>query len=176
MEFSETKIPGVWLVESVPQTDDRGWFARAWCHLEFAEHGLDSGLAQCSVSFNARKGTLRGMHFQAAPHAECKLVRCLAGAVHDVVVDLRPDSPAFKQWWAVELSAKNHRAVYIPEGVAHGFQALEGEALVHYQISEYYEPSAARGIRWDDPAFGIDWPLADPVLSDKDRTWPDFTG
>lgn len=176
MEFTETKIPGAWIIESVPQTDARGWFARSWCRREFAEHGLDTGLAQCSVSFNARKGTLRGMHFQAGPHAECKLVRCLAGVLHDVVVDLRPDSPGFKQWAAVELTAENHRALYLPKGVAHGFQTLADDTLVHYQISEFYESATARGVRWDDPAFGIEWPVAEPILSDMDRDWPVFTG
>lgn len=176
MEFTETKIPGAWIVESVPQADTRGWFARSWCQREFAEHGLDTGLAQCSESFNARKGTLRGMHFQAEPHVECKLVRCLAGAMHDVMVDLRTDSPAFKQWAAVELTAENHRALYLPAGVAHGFQTLADDTLVHYQISEFFEPSAACGMRWDDPAFGIEWPVAEPILSDQDRDWPDFTG
>ena len=176
MKFNETRIPGVWVVETEPAEDERGWFSRSWCKKEFAAHGLNTEMMQCGMSLNRRKGTLRGMHYQSEPHGECKLVRCLRGALHDVVVDLRPHSPVFRQVVAVDLTQDNLKAIYIPEGVAHGFQTLVDDTLVYYQMSEYYESSAACGVRWDDPAFGIEWPLADLILSDKDQNWPDFTG
>jgi len=176
MKFIETRIPGVWVLEAEPQKDERGWFARSWCKKEFASHGLNTGLVQCNVSFNRRKGTLRGMHYQSEPHGECKVVRCLNGALHDVVVDLRLNSPSYKQVVAVDLTRDNLTALYIPEGVAHGFQTLVDDTLVYYQMSEYFESSAACGVRWDDPAFDIDWPLAAPILSDKDQNWPSFSG
>lgn len=175
MIFRETPIPGAFVVEPERIEDERGFFARTWCEREFREHGLDPRLAQCSVSFNRRAGTLRGMHYQAAPHGEAKLVRCTMGAIYDVVVDLRPDSPAFRRWTAVELSARNRRMLYIPQGLAHGFQTLEPDTEVFYQISEFYHPESARGVRWNDPAFGIEWPeAAERVLSDRDAGYPDF--
>lgn len=174
MIFRETKLPGVFEVESERKADERGFFARTWCQTEFAGHGLDSNLVQCSLSFNLRKGTLRGMHYQAAPHAEAKLVRCTRGAVYDVVLDLRSESPTFKQWVAVALTAENRKAVYVPKGCAHGFLTLENESEVSYQMSEFWDAESARGIRWDDPAFQIRWPASVEVISERDRTYPDF--
>lgn len=176
MIFRETLIPGAFVVGPEPTEDERGFFARVFDAEEFTERGLALGDAQWSISFNAAAGTLRGMHFQREPHAEDKLLRCTRGALYDVIVDLRPESETFKQWTAVELDAENRLALYIPKGLAHGFQTLEDETEVFYAISARYEPSAADGVRWDDPAFGIEWPPAEPrIMSDKDRSWPDFT-
>jgi dTDP-4-dehydrorhamnose 3,5-epimerase len=172
--FRETALRGAWIIELEPREDERGFFARAWCEDEFAEHGLTTRIAQCNISWNARRGTLRGLHFQAEPHAEVKLVRCSRGAVYDVIVDLRPSSPSYTRWAGVELTAENRRTLYVPEGFAHGFQTLSDDTELFYQVSEPYAPAAERGVRWDDPAFGIVWPLTDPILSDKDRVWPDF--
>jgi len=174
MHFLPTTLPGVFVVEMELREDERGFFARSWCAAEFAAHGLDTGLAQCSVSYNKRRGTLRGMHFQAALHAEVKLVRCTAGAVYDVAVDLRPHSPTFRRWTATELTAENRRALYVPKGCGHGFQTLTAGAEVLYHMSEVYHAEAARGVRWNDPAFGIRWPLADPFLSERDAAYADF--
>jgi dTDP-4-dehydrorhamnose 3,5-epimerase len=174
MTFHETKLPGVFEVHLEPITDERGFFARSWCQKEFETHGLNPKLVQCSVSFNARKGTLRGIHYQAAPHAETKIVRCTRGAIHDVVVDLRPQSPTFKDWIAVTLTAGNRRMVYVPEGCGHGFLTLEDEAEVFYQMSEFYSPESARGVRWDDPAFQIVWPGKAELISNRDRDYPNF--
>jgi dTDP-4-dehydrorhamnose 3,5-epimerase len=172
----ETRIPGVFVVEPELIADERGFFSRIFDVDEFSARGLETEFPQWSVSYNERPGTLRGMHFQREPHAEVKLVRCTRGSLYDVVVDLRPDSPTFRRWTAVDLSAENRLALYIPEGLAHGFQTLEPATEVTYAISERYEPSAAGGVRWDDPAFGIEWPKAERrVMSDKDRSWPDFT-
>ena len=154
--------------------DERGYFARSWCEKEFGDQGLNPRLVQCSISFNLRRGTLRGMHYQAAPHAEVKLVRCTRGAVYDVVLDLRPNSPTFTRWMAVELSADNGRAVYIPKDCAHGFQTLTDEAEVFYQMSEVYHPESARGVRWDDPTFAIQWPGDDKIVSSRDTAFPSF--
>ncbi len=155
-------------------SDARGFFARSWCQKEFEDHGLNSNLVQCSISLNSRKGTLRGMHYQVAPFAEAKVVRCTAGAIYDVVLDLRQQSPAFKHWFAAELSAQNHLSLYIPEGCAHGFLTLTDASEVLYQMSEFYHPEAGRGVRWNDPAFQIAWPDKVEVISDRDRTYPDF--
>ena len=174
MIFTETKLPGSFLIEPESLTDERGFFARTWCQREFAAHGLEPRLAQCSVSLNLRRGTLRGMHYQARPCTEVKLVRCTQGALYDVILDLRPGSATFQHWVAFELDARNHRLLYIPAGCAHGFQTLQDETEVFYQISEFYAPERARGARWNDPAFHIEWPLADPILSARDRAWPDF--
>lgn len=171
MRFTPVNLAGAYVVEIEPHHDDRGFFARSWCTQEFIVHGLDSRLAQCNVSFNRKRGTLRGMHFQAAPHGEAKLVRCTRGTIHDVIVDLRPHSPTFRQWQGFELSATNHRALYIPEDFAHGFQTLEDDCEVFYQMSNAYTPSASRGLRWDDPALAISWPVTEPVLSDRDRSY-----
>ena len=175
MRFLPTKLPGVFVVEMEMREDERGSFARSWCRDEFAAQGLDTNLAQCSVSFNKRRGTLRGMHFQAEPHAEVKLVRCTAGAVYDVAVDLRPASPTFRQWTATELTAENYRAMYVPLGCAHGFQTLTDGAEILYHMSEFYQPGAGRGVRWNDPAFGIRWPVANPFLSERDAAYTDFS-
>jgi len=174
MFFQKTKIGGVIEVQLDRKTDERGFFARSWCRTEFEEAGLDSRLVQCSISYNERRGTLRGMHYQAAPFAEVKLVRCTRGAICDVILDLRAESPTFKQWVAVTLSSENRNMVYIPDGCAHGFLTLADDTEVFYQMSEYYHPEAAHGVRWDDPAFGIEWPEKVAVISERDRTLPDF--
>ncbi len=174
MIFQDTKLRGVREVNLEPTPDERGFFARTWCKKEFEESGLNSRLVQCSVSFNTRKGTLRGMHFQVSPHAEAKLVRCIKGAIYDVVIDLRPESRTYREWIAVLLTADKRNMVYIPEGCAHGFLTLADESEVFYQMSEFYSPDSARGVRWDDPAFQIIWPDAVEVISERDRTYPDF--
>lgn len=174
MTFHETKISGVFEIHLERKPDERGFFARTWCQNEFESHELNSKLVQSSISFNARKGTLRGMHFQAAPHAETKVVRCTSGAIYDVVVDLRPHSPTFKDWIAVTLTAENRNSIYIPAGCAHGFLTLQDESEILYQMSEFYSAESARGVRWDDPAFQIAWPENVAVISDRDRTYPDF--
>jgi len=170
--FRGTTLPGVYVVELEPRSDHRGLFARTWCQREFAEHGLNPRLVQCSLSFNRRRGTLRGMHYQAAPYAEAKLVRCTQGAIWDVALDLRNNSPTFRQHVGVELTAENRKALYIPEGVAHGFQTLVDDTEVLYQMSEFHVPDAARGVRYDDPAFAIPWPITEPILLDRDRAYP----
>ncbi len=174
MIFEETKLKGAFVIELEKMKDERGFFARTWCQREFAAHKLNSQLVQCNVSFNAKKGTLRGMHYQTAPHEEAKLVRCTMGAIYDVVIDLRPDSSTFKQWLAVELTADNRRMLYIPEGFAHGFQTIEDNSEVFYQMSEFYAPECAGGVRWDDPAFSIQWPVDQQIISAKDQQYPDF--
>jgi dTDP-4-dehydrorhamnose 3,5-epimerase len=174
MNFCQTKLPGVFEIRMQLNSDARGFFARSWCQKEFQDHGLNGNLVQCSVSLNSRKGTLRGMHYQAAPFAETKVVRCTAGAIHDVVLDLRAQSPTFKQWFATVLSAENRHSLYIPEGCAHGFLTLTDESEVLYQMSEFYHPEAGRGVRWNDPSFQIAWPERVEVISDRDRAYPDF--
>ena len=175
MRYTETSLAGAFVVEPEPIEDERGWFARTFCTREFREHGLDPHLEQCNVSWNRRRGTLRGMHLQIAPHEEVKLVRCTTGAVHDVIVDLRPGSPTYRRWLGVELSAHNRRMLYIPAGLAHGFVTLEDETELFYQMSAAYQPAAARGVRFDDPALGIAWPVPIEIVSDKDRSYPDLT-
>lgn len=174
MIFRETKLRGVFEVEAERKADERGFFARTWCQTKFAGHGLDSNLVQCSLSFNPRKGTLRGMHYQAAPHAEAKLVRCTRGAIYDVILDLRSESSTFKEWVAVALTAENRKAVYVPKGCAHGFLTLEDQSEVFYQISEFQNVESARGVRFDDPAFQIHWPEKIEVISQRDRSYPNF--
>lgn len=174
MIFHDTKLTGVFEIEMDLNQDERGFFARSWCQKEFLEHGLNPRVVQCNVSFNERKGTLRGVHYQAAPDQEAKLVRCTRGRLYDVAVDLRPESTTFMQWVGTELTAANRRALYVPEGCAHGFLTLEDETEVFYQMTEFYHPEAARGIRWNDPAFGITWPGIVEVISDRDRAHPDF--
>ncbi len=169
MIFTETPLPGAYVVEIERIEDNRGFFARSWCAKEFQTHGLNPRLAQCNVSFNKKKGTLRGMHYQIAPHQEAKLVRCPRGAIYDVIVDLRPGSQAFKQWFGVELTAENGKMLYVPEGLAHGFQTLQDNTEVFYQMSKFYQPGSARGVRFDDPAFCIEWPLKSVVISDTDK-------
>lgn len=172
MIFKETALKGALIVESVPINDERGFFACTWNQEEFVLHGLNSRVVQTNVSFNGRRGTLRGLHFQISPHQEAKLLRCTAGSVYDVIVDLREDSPTLHRWIGVELSARNRLMLYVPEGFAHGYQTLEDNTEVAYQISEYYHPEAARGVRFDDPAFAIDWPLPVSVISERDRSHP----
>ena len=174
MRFIPAALDGACVIELDRIEDERGFFARTFCRDEFATHGLRAQFVQCSVSFNATRRTLRGMHYQASPHEEAKLVRCTQGVIFDAIVDLRRASPTFKRWFGVELSADNRRALYIPEGCAHGFQTLEDASEVFYQISEVYCPEAARGVRWNDPAFGIAWPLKDPIVSARDAGYPDF--
>jgi dTDP-4-dehydrorhamnose 3,5-epimerase len=174
MTFSKTGLDGVFTVEIEPRPDARGFFARTWCGEEFARAGLDTYVAQCSISFNKHKGTLRGMHYQAAPFAETKLVRCTQGAIFDVVIDLRPASPTYQKWTAAELNATNRTMMYVPQGCAHGFLTLAEDTEVSYQMSQFYSEASARGVRWDDPTFGIAWPTAVVVISDRDRTYPNF--
>ncbi len=174
MTFKETAIPGVFEIGIQAIQDERGFFARTWCRSEFEQHGLESTLVQCNISFNARKGTLRGMHFQSAPFEETKLVRCTQGAIYDVILDLRPQSTTFKSWVAVTLTAENRNMVYIPKGCAHGFLTMQDETEVFYQMSEVYNAESAYGVRWNDPAFGIAWPDRVEVISDRDRNYLDF--
>jgi dTDP-4-dehydrorhamnose 3,5-epimerase len=175
VKFIETKLPGAFLIEPEPVADPRGSFARVFCREEFEARGLNCNVVQCSFSVNLKKGTLRGMHYQTKPFEEAKLVRCTSGAIYDVILDLRPESPTFKQWVATELSAANHRMLYIPEGLAHGFLTLEDHSEVFYQMSEFYHPECARGVRWDDPAFGIEWPaIGEPIVSLRDQQYADF--
>lgn len=171
MRFEETSLAGAFVIEIEPHADDRGFFARAYCAREFEEHGLDPRVVQANLSYNRSKGTLRGMHYQAPPAGEAKLVRCIRGAIHDVIVDLRPDSPTYLQHVGVDLTAANRRALFVPALFAHGFQTLEDEVEVFYQVSEFYTPGAERGLRHDDPALAISWPLPVSEISDKDRFW-----
>lgn len=172
MKFTETKLKGAFIIAPDLIQDERGFFARTFCRREFEEHGLNPDLVQCNISFNKQKGTLRGMHYQAAPHAEAKLVRCTAGAIYDVIVDLRRDSPTFRQWLAEELTAENHQSLYVPEGFVHGYQTLQPDTEILYQVSEFYHPPSEQGVRWNDPAFGIKWPLPVAVVSKKDSSYP----
>lgn len=176
MRFDEITLSGAWLIEPVPARDHRGFFARTFCVQEYADRGLTTRFVQHSTSQSAARGTLRGMHFQRAPHAEVKVVSCLKGAVWDVIIDLRPESPTYRRWEGFELTAQNHRQLYVPEGFAHGFQALCDDVEVGYLISAFYAPAAASGVRCDDPAFAIEWPMPPTTISEKDRTWPDFVG
>jgi dTDP-4-dehydrorhamnose 3,5-epimerase len=172
--FSPTPVEGAYILDLDRQNDDRGYFARTWCRRELEQAGLNASLAQCSVSYNLRRQTLRGMHWQAPPNAEVKIVRCTRGAIWDVIIDLRPESQTYMHHWGVELTADSGRAVYIPEGMAHGFVTLADASEVFYQMSEFYNPASARGIRWNDPAFAIAWPLTDPILHPRDAAYPDF--
>lgn len=175
MRFTRTPLDGAWLIDLEPIADARGFFARTWCAREMAAQGLEARIVQTSVSFNVRAGTLRGMHYQAPPHEESKIVRCVRGAIHDVIVDLRPASPTFTRWFAVDLTAMSGRTLYVPPGVAHGFQTLEDATEVSYQMSEFHHAESARGVRWDDPAFGIEWPRAVArVIHPRDLAYPDF--
>jgi dTDP-4-dehydrorhamnose 3,5-epimerase len=174
MNITKTRIEGVCLIAPERFADERGFFARVWSEREFGEAGLAGPMAEANISFNPRRGTLRGMHYQQAPHGQAKLVRCTAGAVYDVAVDLRPRSPTFRQWVGAELTAANRLMLYIPEGLAHGYLTLGDDSEVFYLVSGAYAPEAARGVRWDDPAFGIEWPTAARVINDRDRAYPDF--
>lgn len=174
MLFTKTGIDGVVGIQVERKTDERGFFARTWCRLEFEQTGLNSDLVQCSISYNPHRHTLRGMHYQAAPYEEAKLVRCSRGAIYDVVVDLRPESRTFTQWFGVTLTAEDRNMIYIPAGCAHGLLTLQDDCEIFYQMSQFYCVDAARGVRWDDPAFGISWPAEPRLISDRDRTYPDF--
>ncbi len=175
MKFTELRLPGAFLLEHQRLDDDRGFFTRTFCAREYAAHGLNPQVVQCNVSHNLRRGTLRGLHWQEAPYGEAKRVTCIAGAIFDVIVDLREGSPTYRQWVSVELTAETGSALYVPEGFAHGFQTLHDATRVEYQMSAFFEASAARGLRWNDPALGISWPVADPILSTKDRGYPLLT-
>lgn len=174
MIFEPTTLAGAFLVCMERREDERGFFARSFCQNEFADHGLPATFVQCNVSFNRLRGTLRGMHFQREPRPEGKLVRCTAGAALDVIVDLREDSPTHCRWQSFELTAENHRAVYIPPGFAHGFQTLVDDVELLYQMTEFYVPELAAGVCWDDPAFSIEWPIPNPILSERDRAYPAY--
>ena len=174
MKFTETWLAGAFLIEIEPRKDERGFFARTFCRREFEEHGLETNLVQCSISFNHLRGTLRGIHFQRPPFQEAKIVRCTAGAIFDVIIDLRADSPTFLKYFAVHLTARNHRALYVPKDFAHGFQTLEDETEVSYGMSEFYAPDSATGLRWNDPFFAIPWPLPVSVISPQDASYGDL--
>lgn len=174
MIFEETKLKGAFIIDVNKLEDDRGFFGRVWCKKEFEEHGLNSNAVQANVSYNKLKGTLRGMHFQTPPHSETKTVRCTAGAIYDVIVDIRPESATFRQWIGVELSGDNFRMLYVPEGFAHGFITLTDHASVHYMVTQYYTPGAEAALRFNDPAFNIEWPMKPVVVSDKDMNHPLF--
>jgi dTDP-4-dehydrorhamnose 3,5-epimerase len=172
MKFTETDLPGVWIIDLEPIEDDRGFFARTYCANEFAAHGLNTNWPQTNLSRTLRPGMLRGLHFQADPRPEVKLIRCAVGAIHDVLVDVRPDSPTFRHWQSFELTGANGRTLYVPGGYAHGFQCLAANTEVFYQMSDFYVAELARGVRWDDPTLAIDWPMADPFLSPRDQVLP----
>lgn len=175
MIFNETSIQGAYVIEIEKIQDDRGFFGRAFCEKEFDDHEQDFTPVQANIGVNKKKYTLRGLHYQISPHGEKKLVRCVRGSIFDVIVDLRPDSPTYKQWFGIELTSKNYKQLYIPEGCAHGYQTLEDNTEIFYLVSEYYHPEAERGIRWNDPAFGIKWKeTEDIVISEKDRQWSNF--
>lgn len=176
MRFQRTCFHGAWLIHAEAANDERGYFTRTFCAREFADLRLETRYLQHSRSYSRTRGTIRGMHFQRAPHAEVKVVSCLKGAIWDVIIDLRPQSPTFCCWHGFELSADNQNQIYIPKDFAHGFQTLTDDAVVAYLISEFYAPAASTGVRFDDPAFGIEWPLPVAVISEKDKAWPDFIG
>ena len=172
MRFIETDLPGAFVIELEERGDDRGFFGRAFCQREFGERGLETRVSQANFSHNLRRGTIRGFHYQEPPTAEVKLVRCIRGAMYNVIVDMRPHSPTYLSHFGVELTADNRRALYIPHLVAAGIQTLENETQLYYQVSEFYTPEAERGLRWDDPAIGVKWPLPMSVISEKDASWP----
>jgi dTDP-4-dehydrorhamnose 3,5-epimerase len=174
MIFTETKLPGAYLIEVQKIEDHRGFFGRAWCAKEFEAHGLNPKIVQINTSQSKKKGTIRGMHFQAAPYGEAKFIRCTKGRIYDVIIDLRPESPTFMQWVGNELSEDNCKMVYAPEYFAHGFVSLEDNCEVYYPVTEFYTPKAERGIRWNDPAFKIDWPIPIEIFTEKDMSHPDF--
>jgi dTDP-4-dehydrorhamnose 3,5-epimerase len=174
VKFHKTELDGAYIIELEKIQDNRGFFARTWCQKELDEHGLAAKVAQANVSYNATAGTLRGMHYQVAPYEETKLIRCTRGSLYDVIVDLRPDSPTYKKWLGVELTADNYKMLYVPAQFAHGFITLEDNTEAIYFVSEFYTPGAEGGLRWNDPAFAIDWPREPAVISDKDANWPDY--
>jgi dTDP-4-dehydrorhamnose 3,5-epimerase len=174
MKFIETELGGAFLIDPERLEDERGFFARTWCQKEFQQYGIDVNWVQCNISYNSRRGTLRGMHYQIAPCAEAKLVRCSMGAIYDVIIDLRPDSKSYCKWISAELSAENRKMIYIPQGFAHGFQTLVDHTEVFYQMSAFYAPQYSRAVRWNDPHFNIHWPEADRTMSEKDQRIEDF--
>ena len=175
MIFQETKLKGAFIIELEKHKDERGYFSRAWCQKEFTAHGLNPNMVQANVAFSLKKGTLRGMHYQAEPYQEAKLVRCVRGKVFDVIIDLRPNSVTYRQWFGVELTPGNQTMLYVPEGFAHGYQTLLDNTEVFYLVSQFYTPDSERGVRWNDSAFGIDWPkTTDLIISKKDQSWPDY--
>lgn len=174
MIFTETKLKGAFVIDIKRISDERGFFGRSWCKNEMEEHGVNPNVVQSNISFNKKKGTLRGMHFQVHPHEETKLVRCTKGAVYDVIIDLRPKSKTYKQWFGVELTEENHRMIYVPEKFAHGYLTLEDNSEVNYLVTEFYSPGFEGGIRWNDPEFNIQWPEKIEVVSTKDQRFPDF--
>jgi len=174
MRFIPTNLAGAYLIEPEPVSDERGFFARTWCWNEFADKGLNPNLVQCNISYNKARGTLRGMHYQTAPHAEAKLVRCTQGAIYDVIVDLRNDSSTFTQWFGAELTAQNRKALYVPEGFAHGFITLKDDTEMLYQMSEFFHAECAAGVHWNDPVFSIQWPIDVKVISERDQNYQDF--
>jgi dTDP-4-dehydrorhamnose 3,5-epimerase len=174
--FEETKLSGAFIISVEKREDERGFFGRAWCLRELEEHGIFKNFVQANVSFNHQKGTLRGLHYQIDPYQEVKFMRCTRGAMYDVIVDLRPQSPTYKQWIGVELTADNYKMLYVPEGFAHGYQTLEDNTEVFYPTTQFYSPVAERGLRWNDPTFAISWPIPDkPIISEKDNSWADYT-
>jgi dTDP-4-dehydrorhamnose 3,5-epimerase len=175
MIFTQTHLSGAYIIDIEKREDSRGFFARAWCVQEFGEHGLDTNLVQANISLNLKKGTLRGMHFQRAPYEETKLVKCTKGSIYDVIVDLRPNSATYKHWIGFELTADNHRMLYVPKNFGHGFQTLNDDTEVAYLVTQFYSQPAATGVRYNDPAFNIVWPLPVTVISENDQSWPDFT-
>jgi dTDP-4-dehydrorhamnose 3,5-epimerase len=174
MIFTQTKLHGAYIIDIEPKADQRGFFARAWCQQEFEAHGLNPSVVQINVGFSHKRGTLRGMHYQTAPCAEVKLVRCSRGAIYDVIIDLREDSPTHKQWIGLELTQDNHNMLYVPEGFAHGYITLADNSEMSYQTSQFFSREHATGIRYNDPAFAIDWPIQAQVISEQDRNWPDY--
>lgn len=174
MIFVKTNLKDAYIIELEKFKDQRGFFARTYCREEFNEHNIQFPIVQANISYSKKKGTLRGMHYQRKPHRESKLISCRQGAIYDVIIDIRPESPSYEQWTGIELNERNHRTLYVPEGFAHGFITLEDETKVAYPVSEFYKPDVEMGIRWDDPAFKIDWPAEVEVVSDKDKNWPDF--
>ncbi len=174
MKFTETHLKGSYIIELEPVKDERGFFARTYCKHKFKQKGLALKIVQSNMSFNEKKGTLRGMHYQAPPMAEAKLVSCVQGSIYDVIIDLRRDSPTYCRWFAVELCARKKQMLFVPEGFAHGFQTLEDNTMILYQMSEFYAPEYSRGVRWNDPVFGIRWPIEAKIISEKDRNIPDF--
>lgn len=174
MIFTETALKGAFILEVKQLEDERGFFGRIWCKKEMEDHGLNGNVVQANMSYNKKKGTVRGMHFQHSPYAETKLIRCTKGAIYDVIIDLRKDSPTYKQWIGVELTEQNHKMLYVPENFAHGFITLEDDTEVAYQVTQYYTPGAEGGIRWNDPSFNIQWPVPVDLVSDKDKNHPDY--
>ncbi|QKT02479.1 dTDP-4-dehydrorhamnose 3,5-epimerase [Ectothiorhodospiraceae bacterium 2226] len=175
MIFEPTTLKDAWLIKPEKLSDKRGFFARTWCQREMEEKGLVARLVQANISYNATRGTLRGMHYQIAPYEETKLVRCTRGAIYDVIIDLREDSPTFRQWFGVDLTAENSHMLYVPEGFAHGYQTLQDDTEVAYQVSEFFTPNSERGIHYQDPAFAVEWPLEVSVISEKDAGWVPYT-